>query len=63
MIKQELGCTVVLKPEWHKLTNWRCIEEVYRFYPNIYEEWANKGIIPLDKRILTETHQSDTFGF
>lgn len=41
----------VLSPEWHKLTDFRHIDEVYKNYPSEYMRWVSKGIVPMNKRV------------
>lgn len=38
--------SVVLSLEWHRLTDFRHIDEVKEYYPAIYNRWADAGMIP-----------------
>ena len=31
---------------WHKATNFRQIEKVYKYHRPIYDSWIKKGLIP-----------------
>lgn len=37
---------VPLSPDWHRLTNWRSAEELYKNYLPYWKEWKRKSIIP-----------------
>ena len=43
--------TPVLSIDWHRLTNFRRIDEVYNYARETYDEWERMGLIPYDKRI------------
>ena len=38
--------SVVLSHEWHRLTDFRHIDEVKQYYPAIYQQWADAGLLP-----------------
>lgn len=44
-------CTsaIIDAPEWHNLTNWRHLDEIYMFRPKLYKQWRSTGVIPYDK--------------
>ena len=37
---------VVESPKWHELTNWRHLDELMKYRPELYAEWRMRGIIP-----------------
>ena len=46
MGENEKAGSVVLSLEWHRLTDFRHIDEVKEYYPAIYNRWADAGMIP-----------------
>lgn len=47
-LKAEL---VVTAYKWHQLTDFRHIDEVYVYHPEIYKRWVEKNMIPLNKLV------------
>jgi hypothetical protein len=45
---------IPLSPEWHKLTDWRNAEELYKNYLPYWNEWKSKGIIPINVILRVE---------
>lgn len=41
-----IALAVVEKPQWHIETNWRHIDELYKYRPYLYKDWVERGIIP-----------------
>jgi len=40
--------------KWHQETNWRHLDELMKFRPNLYVEWKMKGLIPDNVPIKTD---------
>ena len=49
--------TPVLSIDWHRLTDFRRIEDVYNYARETYDEWERMGLIPYDKCIGTPLPQ------
>ena len=45
---------IPLSPEWHKLTDWRNAEELYKNFLPYWNEWKSKGIIPINVILRVE---------
>ena len=45
---------IPLSPEWHKLTNWRNAEELYKNFLPYWNEWKSKSIIPINVILRVE---------
>ena len=44
--------------EWHDITNWRHAKRLSVQYPNVWEKWKEKNLIPLN--VLKRVEEDDT---
>lgn len=49
---------IPLAVEWHRLTSWRHAKKLSVQYPQVWKQWKDKGLIPLD--VLKQVEQDDT---
>lgn len=49
---------IPLAIEWHRLTSWRHAKKLSVLYPQVWKQWKDKGLIPLD--VLNQVEQDDT---
>lgn len=44
--------------KWHELTNWRHAKRLSVQYPQVWRQWKDQGLIPLE--VLLKVEQDDT---
>ena len=49
---------IPLAIERHRLTRWRHAKKLSVLYPQVWKQWKDKGLIPLD--VLKQVEQNDT---
>ena len=54
IIQQPIPTTI----EWHELTNWRHAKRLSVQYPNVWKQWKEKNLIPLN--VLKRVEEDDT---
>lgn len=40
---------IVDRLEWHQLTEFRHLDELYKYKRSLYEDWKSKGYLPYKK--------------